>query len=369
MTPPTIPLFDMSKVRVSGLEDALAQVMDSGRFIGGAQVKSFESAFASYCSSKTCVGLSSGTAALYAALLAYNIGPGDEVITVPATFVATVSAIVHVGARPIFVDVDPQINTMDAEKLGSALSDRTRAIIPVDLYGQPSDLTPIIDIAHDQDVVVIEDAAQAHGASYGDRRVGSLADVTCFSFYPSKNLGALGDAGAITTNDIELADRIRSISNHGRTRGHHQFGRVGHNLRLDTIQAAFLHAKLAYLDDWNDSRRCAAAWYDAGLAGLPVATPQQKQGTFHVFHQYVIRHTNRDSIRSELCRMGIATGIHYPVPLHMTAAFDYLGYKQGCFPNAEHLARTCLSLPMYPGIERDQVTTVCEAIRSLLIDA
>jgi dTDP-4-amino-4,6-dideoxygalactose transaminase len=357
---PRIPLVDLkaqyASIRVD-IDRAIQTVLDSTAFILGPEVCAFEGAFAAYCEASHCIGLSSGTAALELALRALAIGPGDEVITVAHTFIATAEAISAVGARPVFVDIDPQTYNLDPTLLESAITRRTRAIIPVDLYGQPADLTGIQRIADQHDLAVIEDAAQAHGARLHGRRLGAIADLTCFSFYPGKNLGAYGDAGAVTTNDPLLADRIKLMRNHGRREKYvHEIAAFGE--RLDTLQAAILSAKLPYLDSWTEARRRIARRYDELLGGLHYILPHVAPGAEPVWHLYVIRTPHRSALLDYLHRNGVDAGIHYPLPLHMQPAYAHLAVPKGSLPRSEEVASTCLSLPIWAEMsdaQQDQV--------------
>jgi len=296
-------------------------------------------------------------------LHALGIGPGDEVITVPHTFIATASPIAARGARPVFVDVEPARFTLDPAKLEAAITPRTRAIMPVHLYGQCADMTPILEITASHRIPVIEDAAQAHGADYHGKRAGTMGVAAAFSFYPGKNLGAYGDAGAITTNDESLAERLKRLRNHGR-RDKYEHLELGYGERLDTLQAAILAVKVKHLETWNAQRRRWAAMYDDALAGLPqLKTPEVCAGQSHIYHQYVIQHPRRDALMQLLKEQGIQTGIHYPIPLHLQPALKALGYQRGDFPVTEHLADTILSLPIFPEMTAAEVQRVAGIIR------
>jgi len=286
-----------------------------------------------------------------------GIGDGDEVITTAHTFIATAAAIVAAGARPVFVDIDPDTYTIDPGMIERALTSRTRAIVAVHLFGQPADMGPIKDIARRRGLYVVEDAAQAHGAEYQGVRAGALGDVSCFSFYPGKNLGAYGDGGAVTTNSLAIAERIERLRDHGRIT-HYSHAEIGFNSRLDALQAAVLKAKLRHLDEWNAKRQRAAEWYSAELAQSGIRTPSVRKGSTHVYHLYVIATNEREAIRSSLDQAGVATGIHYPLPLHLQPALAYLGYKRGDFPCCEAMAALSLSLPIFPELARDQVRRI-----------
>jgi len=345
----------------SEVDAAVARVLDSAQFILGEEVGAFEREFAHYCQAAECIGVNSGTSALHLALLAEGIGPGDEVITVPFTFVATASAICYAGAKPVFVDIEPDYYTIDVSKIEAAITPRTRAIMPVHLYGQPADMDPILDLAKRRGLVVIEDAAQAHGSEYLGRRCGSMGDIAGFSFYPGKNLGAYGEGGAIVTQRADLAKTCRTLRNWGEeTR--YEYRLKGFNYRMDGIQGAILRVKLRYLEQWTEQRRQVASWYgemlDPGIVRLPKARP----GCRHVYHVYAVRSSDRDRLREALTAQQIQSGIHYPIPIHLQPAHADLGYRAGDFPVAEQVAREVLSLPIFPEMTRDQVATVAAAV-------
>lgn len=360
-----IPLIDM-KARHAPLREeflrAIAGVIDSGVFVGGECVEAFENEFASYCEARFAVGVSSGTAALWLVLRALGIGPGDEVITVPMTFTATAEAICMAGATPVFVDIEDRTYTLDPDQLEAAITARTKAVVPVHLFGQAANMVSIRQIAGARGLRVIEDAAQAHGARDGGRKVGSLGDAACFSFYPGKNLGAFGDGGAVVTNDETLAQRIRVLGNHGQASKNHHV-ELGWNSRLDAVQAAVLRIKLAHLDQENQQRRAHAALYRNLLAGLPqVVLPAADVPERHVHHLQVIRVQGRDKLLAALEREGIGYGIHYPVPIHLQPAYRHLGHSPGSFPVAERCAAEFVSLPMYPELTPDAIHRVTDAI-------
>jgi dTDP-4-amino-4,6-dideoxygalactose transaminase len=343
------------------VDEAVLRVLDSAQFVLGPDVVAFEQAFARYCRAADAVGVNSGTSALHLALLACGIGPGDEVITVPFTFVATVSAIVYSGARPVFVDVEPRTLTMDPAKVEQAITPRTKAIMPVHLYGHPADMDPILEIARRRGLRVIEDAAQAHGAEYKGRRCGSIGDIAGFSFYPGKNLGAYGEGGAVVTSDPELARTVRLLRSWGEEK-RYEHRLKGFNYRMDGIQGAILGVKLRYLDAWTEARRTRAALYDRLLADAPVQPPVSQPDCRHVYHCYVIRTPQRDQYRQALTERQIHTGIHYPIPVHLQPAHADLGYHAGDFPVAEAAAAEVLSLPMFPELTDAQVETVAAAL-------
>jgi dTDP-4-amino-4,6-dideoxygalactose transaminase/acetyltransferase-like isoleucine patch superfamily enzyme len=342
--------------------EALNRVLDGGAYVLGDEVAAFEHEFAAYSGSEFGVALNSGTSALHLALLAAGIGPGDEVITVPFTFVATVAAILYAGARPVLVDIDPRSLTLDIAQLERAIGPRTRAIMPVHLYGQPADMDPILAIARRHGLVVIEDAAQAHGAEYKGRRAGSLGDLGCFSFYPGKNLGAYGEGGLVTTGNPEYARTIRMLRDWGQERKYHHVLR-GYNYRMEGFQGAILRVKLRRLEAWTEARRAHAARYDRLLAGANVTTPVATADTRHVYHVYAVRSDRRDELQRDLQATGIQTGIHYPIPVHLQPAYADLGYGPGDFPESERAAGEVLSLPMYPELTADLQARVVDAVR------
>jgi len=345
----------------SEIDAAVLRVLESTQFILGDEVSAFEREFASYCEAPQSVAVNSGTSALHLALLAAGIGPGDEVITTPFTFVATVAAIRYTGARPVFVDIEPDYFTIDVSKIESAMTPRTRAIMPVHLYGQPADMDPILDIARSRGLTVIEDAAQAHGSEYHGRRCGSLSEIAAFSFYPGKNLGAYGEGGALTTRRADIAATCRTLRNWGEeTRYEHRL--KGFNYRMDGIQGAILRVKLRHLEAWTERRRQVAAWYSEVLDTESIRLPKARAGCRHVYHVYVVRSEARDELREALTKEGIQTGIHYPIPVHLQPAHADLGYRSGDFPVAEVVAREVLSLPIFPEMTRDQVQTVAAVV-------
>lgn len=360
----TIPFVDLARTHADvrdSLDAAYREVVDQSAFVLCQKLSAFEASFASYIGVEDAIGVGSGTDALHFALRACDVGPGDEVITVTNTFAATAEAILMAGARPVFVDVDERTLLMDLEQAEAAITSRTRAIIPVHLYGQPVNMPRVLEIAQRAGIRVIEDACQSHGAVCGDRRAGSFGDAGCFSFYPSKNLGALGEGGIVTTNDKGIAGRVRSLRNHGEdaSRLHVE---PGYCSRLHGLQAALLSAKLPRLDYWNTLRGQAASFYDDLLGDADLRLPGRDEGVSHVFHLYVVRLCERDAVRQALSESGIQTGIHYAMPLHLEPAFASLGYSRGAFPVAERAASMILSLPMYPFITEGEVARVAAAI-------
>jgi dTDP-4-amino-4,6-dideoxygalactose transaminase len=346
--------------------EALGCAVDTSRFALGEPVQRFEEAFAEYSGARHCIGVASGTDALAIALRAADVGPGDEVITVPNTFIATAAAVRLVGARPVFIDPDEStqlVDGRDVARLEAAVTELTKAIIPVHLFGQPVDMEPVLEFARERNLVVIEDAAQAHGARCRGRRVGALGSLcTCFSFYPGKNLGSLGEGGAVTAEDDAFAARVRRIRDHGSDRKYHH-REIGWNSRIHSIQAAFLSIKLEHLDGWNEERRRLAARYTERLSGVAGVTPPTVADWAEpVFHLYVVRLANRDGAQEFLKARGIATAIHYPVPVHLQGAFADLGLGEGSFPVAERLAGEILSLPMFPGLTDEEVDRVSDAL-------
>ncbi len=365
-----VPLVDLKaqyQMIQPEIDSAVARVIAHTGFIGGQEVQAFEAAFAAYQRTAHCIGVASGTAALFLVLKALDIGRGDEVITSPHTFIATVEAILQAGALPVFVDIDPVTFNLDPNQIEAAITPRTKAIMPVHLYGQIADMDAIMKVAQRYGLRVIEDAAQAHGAELSGKRAGAWGDAACFSFYPGKNLGAYGDAGAVCTNDSALADRIAKLRDHGRA-SKYEHDLVGCGERLDALQAAILSAKLPHLDAWNDARRRRAAWYDQALHELNgVCTPAQMSGARHVYHIYCLAVSgDRDALLHALNAQGIGAGVHYPVPLHMQPALRFLGYEPGAFPHTERAAASIISLPIYPEMTTEQASRVVETLASLL---
>ncbi len=348
----------------SEIDKAVLSVLESTQFVLGPEVKAFEEEFAAYCQTSFAIGVNTGTSALHLALLAAGVGPGDEVITIPATFVATVAAIGYTGAKTVFVDVDPATYTMDPAKLAKAVTKKTKAIIPVHLYGQATDMDPILEIAKKNKITVIEDAAQAHGAEYKGRRLGSLGDLGCFSFYPGKNLGAYGEGGAVTTNNPQFTKTIRMLRDWGAEKKyHHEL--PGYNYRLEGMQGAILRVKLRHLEKWTEARRSLAALYTEKLKGAVVRTPQVLPQSRHVYHIYAVQTDSREVLGEKLLAQGIHTNIHYPIPAHLQKAYAGLGYKAGDFPVSESLSQKTLSLPLYAELSKSQVEEVAEAVREI----
>jgi len=382
-----VPFLDL-KAQYKQIEHEVVPVvteaMENGMFIGGPNVEGFEKEFAEFCNSKYCIGVNSGTDALRFTLMATGIGPGDEVITVPNTFIATTEAISQVGAIPVFVDIDPNTCNMDPQKISTFVEQHcvfnqstnnlinqstrspVKAIIPVHLYGQMADMDPIMELARKKGLLVIEDACQAHGAKYKNKAAGSMGAAGCFSFYPGKNLGAYGEGGAVVTQDERIASEIRVIRDHGQNKKYYHT-MEGYNGRLDAIQAAVLRVKLKRLAAWNKTRNDNAAYYNELLSDLPgVEFANVADYAESVYHLYVIMVDDRDALQEFLGDKGIATGLHYPLPLHLQKAYEHLGYKEGDFPVAERAAKRLLSLPMYPELTCDQIKYVADSIKEFI---
>ncbi|MBE7554814.1 MAG: DegT/DnrJ/EryC1/StrS family aminotransferase [Anaerolineales bacterium] len=361
----SIPLVDLKAqyqtIRPE-IEAAIQRVLENTNFIMGGEVTQFEQAFAHYVGVKEVVGVASGTAALQLALAACQVKPGDEVITTAHTFIATAEPISYLGAKPVFVDIDPRTYNLDANHVEAAITPQTRAIIAVHLYGQPADMEPLLDIAKRHQLYMIEDAAQAHGARYHGQTCGSMGHLACFSFFPGKNLGAYGDAGAVSGNDPELMSRVRRLRNHGRI-SKYEHEEVGYGERLDTLQAAVLNVKLKCLEAWTEARRSRARLYNELLAGLDLVTPWEAPDVRHVYHLYVLRSSQRDALLTHLKAKGVEAGIHYPVPLHRQPAYLKLGYSDITLPKTEQAAREVLSLPMYPELTAEQINYIVEQIK------
>lgn len=374
-----IPPFDLTeqyKVIAEEINTAVSKVLASGSYIGGSQVEGFEQQFASYIGTDHCIACNSGTDALYLALRALNIGPGDEVITTPFTFVATAETITAVGATPVFVDIDAQTFNLSLEQVEAAITERTRAIVPVHLFGMPVDMTRLLAIAQTYHLTVIEDCAQATGAEWAGQKVGSIGHIGCFSFYPTKNLGACGDGGAVTTHDLAIAGRIRRLRDHGRKGGYY-YEELGVNSRLDAVQAAILQIKLRYLDTWNRQRQAIAQRYQQFLASIPgITLPQEVAGGRTVWNQYTIRVLEqpakpgpsfRDIVRQRLQEQGVQSMVYYPLPLHLQPVYSHLGYQPGQLAVAEQASREVLSLPMFPELSAEQQDQVIYCLKDSLL--
>ena len=365
-----IPLVDLRKQYAPLKEEILSgmgHVLDGMQLFLGENVQGLEKEFAQFCGAAHGIGVSDGTTALHIILRALGIRTGDEVITVSHTFIATAEAIILAGAKPVFVDIDPATYLMDVTQVEARITPHTKAILPVHLYGQTADMDPLLDIAKRHNLKVVEDACQAHGAECKGRKAGSLGDAAAFSFYYSKNLGAYGEGGFITTSDSELADEIRKIRDHGSgARYHHDL--IGFNGRLDEIQAVVLRAKLPHLAAWNEQRREHAGLYTELLRGSPITTPVERAENCHVYHLYVIQAPQRDKLQSGLKSQGIFTGIHYPIPVHLQKSMEFLGYKKGDLPITENVVGKILSLPIYPEMTKEQVEIVSSEVRELLAD-
>ncbi|KXS37345.1 MAG: glutamine--scyllo-inositol transaminase [Candidatus Frackibacter sp. T328-2] len=364
-----IPFMDLSDCYEQIHDEVMKKInylIDNTRFIGGEEVDKFEEEFAKYCNVEHAIGCGNGTDALVLALRALEIGPGDKVLTVPNTFIATAEAVTNVGAEVDFVDIEEDTYTMSPKKLKEYLeiqgsTSNIKAIIPVHLYGQMADMKAIMKIAEEYELKVIEDSAQAHGAELNGKRPGEYGDIATFSFYPGKNLGAFGDAGAVVTNDDQLAKKISMLANHGRLEKYkHQI--EGYNSRLDSIQAAVLRVKLKYLEEWTEGRIENAGYYDELLLNKNIITPTVRNKTRHVYHLYVVRVDKRDELRDKLAGKGISTGIHYPIPLHLQPAYDYLEYNEGHFPVSERASKEIISLPMWAELSYEQINNICKYV-------
>ncbi|MCF7668361.1 MAG: DegT/DnrJ/EryC1/StrS family aminotransferase [Verrucomicrobia bacterium] len=365
-----VPYLDLKPAIVPLMPEftaAIKSVIDSCAFCLGPEVAQFEAEFAEFCGTAHAVGLNSGTSSLHLAMRAHDIGPGHEVITTPYTFAATCWAISYVGAKPVFADIQRDTFNIDPRRIEEKITPRTRAIIPVHLYGQPCDLDPLINIAEKHNLHIVEDAAQAHGASYKGRRTGGFGTMGCFSFYPAKNLGAFGEGGALVTNNAALADRIRSLREHGSSKKYlHE--EVGYNYRMEGIQGAVLRIKLAHLQEWNNKRRRIAQRYHEGLSATPLRLPIEQPHSKSAWHLYVIRHPERDKLKAFLENAGIGCGLHYPKPMHLQQCYTSLGHKPGDFPIAEEAANQCLCLPIYPGLNDEMVEYVITTIHRFFAD-
>jgi dTDP-4-amino-4,6-dideoxygalactose transaminase len=360
-----LPLVDLERQYLSikeEIDSALLRVVASTKYVLGEELARFEEEFAAYCGTQYCVGVGSGTAAIQLALEALGITEGDEVIAPANTFIATVLPVLRLGAKPVLVDCDEETATLDVEQVSAASGPRTKAVLAVHLYGHPADVDPLLDVCARHGLALVEDACQAHGARHKGRRAGSLGTAAAFSFYPAKNLGALGDGGAVTTNDKELATQVRLLRDLGRADDKHVHLDVGWNERLDTIQAAVLRVKLKHLDGWNSLRRGHAETYEQALSATGLRTPRAAPWAEHVWHLYVVRAPARDTLASALAADGIQTGMHYPIPLHLQPALAQLGYGPGDFPVTEAWANELLSLPMFPELEHEEIERVAAVI-------
>lgn len=370
-SPISVPYLDLKAQYHSikqEIDAAIASVLESSQFVLGREVAAFEREFAAYCGASHCIALNSGTSALHLALLAAGVGPGDEVITVPFTFVASVAAVLYAGARPVLVDIDPQSFNMDPAAVEAAITPRTKAILPVHLYGQPVDMDPIMEVAGRHNLVVIEDAAQAHGAKYKGRPVGSIGHIACFSFYPTKNLGAYGEGGAVTTNNTQCAETIRRLRDWGQDRKYHHVLR-GYNYRMEGLQGAILRVKLRHLEIWTERRRAVAQQYHEALRDCGLTLPHEMPWARHVYHVYTLRSEERDALQAALSAEGIQTAIHYAIPAHLQPAYADLGYREGDLPRAEIACKQVLSLPMYPELSTPAVAHVTAAVRKAVASA
>lgn len=359
-----IPFVDL-KAQFSSIEDevveAILGTVRKGDYILGENVALFEKEFAAYCDTEFAIGVDSGTSALEMIVSAYGFGPGDEVITQANTFIATALGVTYTGATPVLVDIDPDTFMIDPEAVEAAITPNTKAIMPVHLYGHPADMDPIMDIAKRHNLVVIEDASQAHGSRYNGTRVGGIGHTAGFSLYPGKNLGAYGDAGIITTNDPDIAEKLFLLRNYGSKKKYHHES-IGYNRRLDTLQASVLRTKLPHLDTWSESRRTNAARYNAALADTHLVLPKEADNVVPVYHLYVVRTDRREELKAHLEANGVAAIIHYPIPIHMQPAYAHLGYSKGDFPITEAYADTILSLPMFPELTEDDVAYIANVI-------
>ena len=363
-----VPYFDLTE-QYRDLRDEIREALDrvcsKAAFILGEEVERFERAFADYCGVKHCVGMNSGTSALHVALLAAGIGPGDEVITTANTFIATVEAIIYTGATPVFADIDPATANIDSEKIDQAITKRTRAVIPVHLYGRPANLEAITKMASDLGFLIIEDACQAHGASFQGKRVGGFGHSAAFSFYPGKNLGAYGEGGALTTNDEEVAKLARALRSHGETTRYiHKY--VGYNYRMDGFQAAVLNVKLKHLDEWTSKRQAFSSLYAELLAGARMDLPQDSPEAECVYHLFVAYVEDRDRVRAALQERGVQTAVHYPKPVHLQVGLEHLGYKDGSLPSTERACARVMSMPLFPEMTVEQVRYAASSLREIV---
>lgn len=363
-----VPLADLQTQYARLREEinrSLNEVAEGASFILGPKVQQFEEHFAAYAGVKHAIGVNSGTSALHLALICAGVGQDDEVITVPMTFIATSWGISYCGARPVYVDIDPITCTMDPQQVEKKITRKTKAILPVHLYGQMADMKPLLQISQKHGIPLIEDAAQSHGATYRGHRAGSMGICGCFSFYPGKNLGACGEAGAVVTNDAKIAARMRSLRDHAQAQRYHH-DEIGFNYRMDGFQGAVLDIKLKHIEAWTEARRALAANYQERLADLSLNVPIEAEGRRHVWHLFVATHPERDRIRNELQARGVHTGLHYPIPLHLQKAYKHLGYREGDFPVSERVGRECLTLPLFAEMTAVQQDAVVEALKETL---
>ncbi len=366
MNVPFIDFSEQYRIIKNEITEGLNEVFETGSFILGPKEKAFEAEFAAYCGVKYAVGVNSGTDALYLALSAMEIGPSDEVILPAFTFIATALCVSYTGARPVFVDVEEETLNIDPIKFKQAITSKTKAVIPVHLYGQPANMDEIVAIAKENNITVIEDAAQSHGAEYKNKKVGSLGDIACFSFYPTKSLGAFGDGGIVVTDYEEIADKLKMLRDYGR-KGRYEHKVKGYNSRLDTVQAVILSAKLKYLDEWNRMRNDNATYYCELLRDVEgVKCPIIKEDRTHVFQTFAVRLQDRDAVLDAMKEKGIGVLIHYPIPLHLQEAYADLGYKKGDFPVSEMLASEVLSLPMFPHMKKEQIEYVSSSLKDIV---
>jgi dTDP-4-amino-4,6-dideoxygalactose transaminase len=360
-----IPLVDLKSQYQSiksEIDSAILEVVESCQFILGPKVEAFEKDFAAYCHSRFAFGVNSGTSAVHLAMLAAGVGPGDEVITVGYTFVATIAGILYTGAQPVFVDIDPLTCNIDPAKIEAAITPRTKVLMPVHLYGSCAEMDPIIEIARKHNLILIEDAAQAHGAEYKGKRAGSMGDIACFSFYPGKNLGAYGEGGAVVTSDERYVETIKQLRDQGQS-AKYLHERVGYNYRMEAIQGAVLGVKLKHLDDWNEARRQHAAFYRRELAETGLRLLEESPGGKSVYHIFPLFSDRRDDLRAHLESAGVSTGVHYPIPVHLQPAYRDLGYKAGDLPVCERVCNEVLSLPMYAELSNETLTQIVDSVR------
>lgn len=363
-----IPLIDL-KAQYLNIKDeidsAIQEILDNTSFILGKKVEDFEAKFANLCNVKRCIGVNNGTSALRLALLALGIKANDEIITTPFTFIATAEAISHTGAKPVFADIDEKTYCIDTERIEEKITKKTKAIMPVHLFGQPADMDPIMEIAEKHGIKVIEDAAQAHNALYKNKKAGSIGDASCFSFYPGKNLGAYGEAGAVCTNNEEVAKKLVLLRQHGELKRYYH-DLIGDNCRMEAIQGAVLGVKIKYIDEWTEKRRKNAQIYNELLENLDIVLPYEAEYARHVYHIYAIRVKNRNKLRESLGKNGVSTGIHYPIPLHLQQAYSFMGLGEGSFTVSEKVAEEILSLPMYPELSKEQMEYIADNIQKFL---